>query len=86
MVRYEFDEETDYGQDILELIGEVASLMEEDRTYSKTEINSTLIRIKNRAANIQHNIAGKDRDAYFMGMDGSMKKSADRKRKFKVRR
>ena len=86
MVRYEFDEETDYGQDILVLMGEVASLMEEGRLYSKTEINSTLIRIKNRAANIQHEMAGKDKDTYFTGIDGSVKKSADKKRKTKVRR
>ena len=63
-MKYPFKEESDYGQDILDLAGLVASLME-DRDYSKTEINTKMIFIKNKAANIQKSIAGRDKDLYF---------------------
>lgn len=63
-MKYPFKEESDYGQDILDLAGLVASLME-DRDYSKTEINTKMIFIKNKAFNIQKSMAGRDKDIYF---------------------
>lgn len=65
MTTYPFIEESDYGQDILVLLGEVSSLMDPDKEYSKTAINQTLVRIKNRASNIQRDISGRDKDIYF---------------------
>ena len=63
-MKYPFTEESDYSQDILDLAGLVASLME-DRDYSKTEINTKMIFIKNKAANIQKSMTGRDKDLYF---------------------
>lgn len=65
MATYPFIEESDYGQDLLVLLGEISSLMDPEKEYSKTTINSTLIRIKNRASNIQREISGRDKDLYF---------------------
>lgn len=65
MVGIKFDEESDYGQDVLELIGEVNLLMDMSKIYTKTEINAILIHVKVQAERIQHNMSGRDKMPYF---------------------
>ena len=63
-MKYPFVEESDYGQDILDLAGLVASLME-DRDYSKKEINIKMMLIRKKAFDILKSMAGRDKDIYF---------------------
>lgn len=67
MVGIKFDEDSDYGQDVLQLIGEINELMNENKIYTKTEINGILIRVKVQAERIQHNMSGRDKMPYFDG-------------------
>lgn len=67
MASIRFIEESDYGQDVLNLLGEVSSLMDGDKTYTKTEINRILIHVKVQAEKIQQNMSGKDKMPYFEG-------------------
>lgn len=48
-----YDDESDYGQQILQIMAELASLMDEDKLYTKTEICSTLTKVKNYAYNLK---------------------------------
>lgn len=65
MVGIRFFEESDYGQDVLELVGEVTQLMSQDRIFTKTEINTVLIHVKVKAEQIQRNMSGRDKMPYF---------------------
>lgn len=51
-----YDEESDYGQQILQIMAELASLMDEDKLYTKTEICSILIKVKNYAYNLKDKV------------------------------
>ena len=59
-------EESDYGQDLLVLLAEIDLLMDKDRDYTKTEIDKTLHRVRNRCYNIITDLrrSGKDGDGY----------------------
>lgn len=72
MVGIKFDEETDYGQDVLQLIGEATQLMDPAKIFTKTEINAILIHVKVQAERIQHNMAGKDKMPYFTCLSEEM--------------
>lgn len=47
-----YREETDYGQDILELAGMVAGLMNKEEVYQKTKTKEDLMEIKKKAQSI----------------------------------
>lgn len=66
-MKFKFDEDSDYGQDVLDLVGTVNLLMEENRAYQKTDVNSILIQILVKARAIQDNMKGKGKEAYFDG-------------------
>lgn len=67
MASIRFIEESDYGQDVLQLLGEVSSLMDGQMTYTEAKINVILINIRVRAEEIQHKMSGKDKMPYFEG-------------------
>ena len=48
-----YDESSDYGQQILQIMGELATLMDEEKLYTKTEICSILSKVRNRAYNLR---------------------------------
>lgn len=48
-----YADESDYGQQILQILAELASLMEEEKLYTKTQIVSILSRIQNYAFNLK---------------------------------
>ena len=48
-----YDENSDYGQQILQIMAELAILMDEDKLYTKTEICSILTKVKNYAYNLK---------------------------------
>lgn len=66
-MKFKFDEDSDYGQDVLDLVGEVNLLMDENRSYQKTDVNAILIQIKVKSEAIQRNMQGKDKASYFDG-------------------
>ena len=51
-----YADDSDYGQDILQIMGELAMLMEEDKLYTKNEICSHLNKIKNWAYNLKQRV------------------------------
>lgn len=67
MASIRFVEESNYGRDVLDLLEYVSSLMDEDKTYTKTEINVILIHIKVQVETIQRNMSGRDKMPYFEG-------------------
>lgn len=64
-MKIDYYEESDYGQDILELVGTIASLQDEGKEYTKTEINSTLISARVIIERIQRDMKGRDKESYF---------------------
>lgn len=64
-MKIDFYESSDYGQDVLELMGTIVSLQDEGKEYTKTEINSTLIRARVIIDRIQRDMKGRDKDSYF---------------------
>lgn len=48
-----YDDDSDYGQQILQIMGELAMLMDEEKLYTKTEICSILSKVRNYAYNLR---------------------------------
>lgn len=55
-MKIRYDEESPYGQEILCLIGLVASLQDEEKTYTSAEIHDTLSEIAATALRIRKRI------------------------------
>lgn len=51
-----YDDSSDYGQELLEILGELSSLMEEDKLYTKTQIINTLRKTRNKIANLRDKV------------------------------
>ena len=51
-----YADESDYGQQILQIMGELALLMDEDKLYTKTEICKILTKVKNFAYNLKDKV------------------------------
>ena len=66
-----FKEESDYGQDILELMAMVADLMDENKVYQKTKTKQDLHQIKMRAQSIINKLTlGYIDDKQYVGLKG----------------
>ena len=66
-----FKEESDYGQDILELMAMDADLMDEDKVYQKTKTKQDLHQIKMRAQSIINKLTlGYIDDNQYVGLKG----------------
>ena len=64
-----FADETDYGQDVLQLVGEISSLMDADKEYTKREIMIALRKIKNWSYSLERRIVSTPfDDVYFTGV------------------
>lgn len=63
-----YTEETDYGQDVLQLAGEIASLMEPEGEYTKRQIMIALRKIKNWSYSLERKVVSTPfEDEYFTG-------------------
>ena len=51
-VSFAFNEGSAYGQDVLELLGMVSELMQEDKVYGKTEVKDRLNEIRKKSKSI----------------------------------
>ena len=51
-----YDDDSDYGQLILQIMGELALLMDEEKLYTKTEITTTLRKVQNAAFNLRSKV------------------------------
>lgn len=61
-----YADETDYGQDVLQLVGEISSLMDQDKEYTKKEIMAALRRVKNWSYSLERKIVSTPfNDEYF---------------------
>lgn len=64
-MKFKFDETTDYGQDILELVAMVNELMDPDRIYCKKDVIGILRRISSNATTIKTDVMCMRGDGYF---------------------
>ena len=63
-----YAEETDYGQEVLQLVGEISSLMDTDHEYTKREIMVALRKIKNWSYSLERRVVSTPfDDPYFTG-------------------
>lgn len=67
-MKIKYSEETDYGQDVLQLVGEISSLMDLDKEYTKKEILEALRKIKNWSSSVERKVRFTQfEDDYFKG-------------------
>ena len=60
-----YTEESDYGQAVQQLMGEIAELMDTEKEYSKKEILSHLNKIKNWSYNLKRDVIAIPADDSF---------------------
>lgn len=57
---FHFDEESDYGQEILELLAMVSELTDPDGEYNKIDVLESLTRIKEKVRRIRFDFFWRD--------------------------
>ena len=68
---FQFDEESDYGQQVLDLVGLATSLMEADKEYTKTEVKEIAMEVRRQAKRIINNLTlGYVDPAEYVGKKG----------------
>ena len=64
-MRFKFDEESEYGQEVLELVGLVNTLMEPDRIYTKTEVMKILKQIRGKTSRTEADVKNSRKFSFF---------------------
>lgn len=68
-MKIRYKEESDYGQDILELIGMCVSLQDPEKEYTLKELHEALAHIRGRCNRIEMCVADRMRREKYLGME-----------------
>lgn len=68
-MKIRYKEESDYGQDILELIGMCVSLQDPEKEYTLKELREALAHIRGRCNRIEMYVADRMRREKYLGME-----------------